>query len=1017
MSMPAQKIRPVREQYERMTDNLFKKRLQQKLKPQKKVLLDKKLAKFKQERERQELETKAWKEEIKMQEREAKDQKRKAELNKLQRNAGFMDEWLEKGLNDWRANMLKTKKREKEDADFKLKQAEKTLATSKRINQAIKTEAYKEIDDFERRMQGTKKKSTEIKQEEDSGDEMYQSTIPIKTKPIIHKDSKYKQLQYNKEREQRRRKILMEQGKMHKEFEAKRREDDLIDRMVRLSRQEQELEYEVWRTSQCKIIIEENRKLREARYHKREDLDTEVIMIREQEALSELINQLTISENIEKERADNYIVARNQYKHNDNSNSCKEFLDLIFDLSDEVFKHQQLANTPELDKRNWREWTQLFVNKLPMITNSPLTYTEATTEQGLDEANSRIDHLELLDYLASAHQWVRSSECVDKFVNNFGLGNIVRTLITWSYPKAPKVDRPKLALDVKLKLSIVGYAFGGKKTQAKMLCGKHGIAFISIEELLKEALKECSQENDQEEVKDTEKEKDPELEALGTEIKAVMLKGQEVTDEVYIKLIMYKLNKLFGFHTNADYYAKIKEAKIKEIKEHKNDPQVEKKHEEQVPEFKTTEEQVFNEEPSQKVEDEVIKDTEVKDNKEIEEDKEEVNKEEIDKKEDNKDEELFEKLKDDNEMLDEQIDPEDKVEEEENKGEVSIPEQEILDIEPEGQKVKGFILVDFPSTLYQAKLLEQALTGYICEEDKEVEIKDQLLAEASILASPTPLPPEAKELIPSGLDAVIWLKTTKTECIRRSFGLKKDLKNNFVYHVLYNPPLITKNDVVEKLQPEVDAELLNAILTDRHIAFDMARSALVKWLRGFGDERRGKCLLQEVDTPELKKEQGLKEAAVENIKTLNKKICEIVDAVLKANNEEDENYNKRIKDELEYNNKIAELKLEFERQSMIYEDEVIRYIMKQEEKKAKEEEAERLAKEQKKGKDPKAKKEVKKEVKKDAKEEENVQEEPKEEEKIPEPPVFPEIKPLDSENIKEEPEVQIEDQFKGKSYE
>lgn len=1031
MSMPAQKIRPVREQYEKMTDNFFKKRLQQKIKPQKEVLMDKKLARFKQEREHQERIMKLQQEEMKQQEGEAKEQKRRAELNKLQRNAGFMDEWLEKGLNDWRANMLKKKKREKEDENFKLKQAEMTLATIKRIKQTNKDDTYKEIEEFDKRMQTTKKKPLE-----DSGDEMLlQQTSGLKaTKPFIHRDSKYKQLQYNKEREQRRRKILMEQGKMHKEFEAKRREDDLIERMNRLSRQEQELEYEVWRTGQCKTVVEENRKLREARYHKREDLDTEVIMIREEEALTALRNQLTASELIEKERADSYIVARNQYKHNDHASSCQEFLDLIFDLSDEVFKHQQLLDSPEFDQRNWREWTQLFVDKLPMVANSPLVYLDETQEQSLEEANSRIDHLELLDYLTSIHQWSRSIECTDKPINNFDLGNIVRTLIKWSHPVPEKVDRPQLALDVKLKLSIVGYAFGGKKTQAKMLCDRHGIAFISVEELVKEALEECNTESEQEGVKKAEKKEDPELETLGSEVRTEMLKGKEISDEMYIKLITYKLNKLFGFYTKADYYQKVREEKTKEIEEHKDEPQVqEEKQEEPIaeplaePEVNVEEqpaEEQPAEEPSQKVEEEdkeVVKDEE--------EPMEEKNAEDSLGIEENKDQILPEELKDneeqnlepnpepnpeespDEEVKDQEPNPEDKAQEND---EIFIPEQEIgmpLDAEPEGQKVKGFILVDFPSTLRQAKLLEESLTGYICEEDKEIEVKDQLLAEAAILAEPTPLPPAPKELIPSGLDSVMWLKTTKTECIRRSFGLKKDLKNNFIYHVLYNPPPITENDVVEKLQPEIDSELLNSMLTDRHIAFDMARSALLKWLKKFGDEKRGRCLLQEIDTPELNKEQGLKEAAVENIKAVNKKICELIEKVLEANNEEDESYAKKVKEELEYNNKVAELKLEFERQSMAYEDEVVRYLAKQEEKKAREEEAERLAKEQKKG-GAKGKKEVKKEVK--GKVEESVQEEVKEEEeKIPEPPVFPEIQPFDSTNVEGEPEVQIEDQFKS----
>ena len=51
-------------------------------------------------------------------------------------------------------------------------------------------------------------------------------------------------------------------------MEHKRREDQIVNRIQRQSKQEEELAYEEWRTNQCKNIISENRKLREARYEK-----------------------------------------------------------------------------------------------------------------------------------------------------------------------------------------------------------------------------------------------------------------------------------------------------------------------------------------------------------------------------------------------------------------------------------------------------------------------------------------------------------------------------------------------------------------------------------------------------------------------------------------------------------------------------------------------------------------------------------------------------------------------------
>lgn len=48
---------------------------------------------------------------------EAKDkmrqETRRAQINKLQRNAGFMEEWQQKGVEDWKKNQTIKKDREK----------------------------------------------------------------------------------------------------------------------------------------------------------------------------------------------------------------------------------------------------------------------------------------------------------------------------------------------------------------------------------------------------------------------------------------------------------------------------------------------------------------------------------------------------------------------------------------------------------------------------------------------------------------------------------------------------------------------------------------------------------------------------------------------------------------------------------------------------------------------------------------------------------------------------------------
>ena len=46
---------------------------------------------------------------------------RRAQINKLQRNAGFMEEWQQKGIEDWKQNMAYKKEREQSQLEFQYK--------------------------------------------------------------------------------------------------------------------------------------------------------------------------------------------------------------------------------------------------------------------------------------------------------------------------------------------------------------------------------------------------------------------------------------------------------------------------------------------------------------------------------------------------------------------------------------------------------------------------------------------------------------------------------------------------------------------------------------------------------------------------------------------------------------------------------------------------------------------------------------------------------------------------------
>jgi hypothetical protein len=54
-----------------------------------------------------------------------KQEMRRIQINKLQRNAGFMEEWHQKGVEDWKKNQKRQRDREGKQLEFQLKQAQK----------------------------------------------------------------------------------------------------------------------------------------------------------------------------------------------------------------------------------------------------------------------------------------------------------------------------------------------------------------------------------------------------------------------------------------------------------------------------------------------------------------------------------------------------------------------------------------------------------------------------------------------------------------------------------------------------------------------------------------------------------------------------------------------------------------------------------------------------------------------------------------------------------------------------
>jgi hypothetical protein len=162
-------------------------------------------------------------------------------------------------------------------------------------------------------------------------------------------------------------------------------------------------------------------------------------------------------------------------------------------------------------------------------------------------------------------------------------------------------------------------------------------------------------------------------------------------------------------------------------------------------------------------------------------------------------------------------------------------------------KPTGWILVDFPSSLAQAKLLEEALGGFEPEVDRNESELSKYLKDACFLCQPNPKAEALEKLTQSGLDGVFWINTTPEECIRRAIGRRYDSHHENMYHIDDNPPASTSAPLCERLTPIEDPVRPNSTLIDRHLAFDKCASGLKKWLSKFGENDENWDLLQNIE--------------------------------------------------------------------------------------------------------------------------------------------------------------------------
>ena len=305
--------------------------------------------------------------------------------------------------------------------------------------------------------------------------------------------------------------------------------------MKRQSRQEKELDYEAWRTTQCKNIIVQNRTLRETQYERRRQYDVDLGIEKEQRLIVEMQEASSREMSHMGQRTTELKAYEQQSKKKQRTELCDQLMDKIFDIADEAYNHMQDLDSKEFDKRNWNNWIKLFVHKQNVAgTMKELLDSETAEDQTAcdTDAQRQLDESELYDYIKNEGQWPASLvaenkinladvlnpkvesaapakgakpagkapaqnevimdeadlEVADSAANNFIFGDVIDQLVKLHYPSRPDLKHPPTPNWLALKICLVGYPFSGKKTQAALIKEKYGLDVFIMEDLINEAM-------------------------------------------------------------------------------------------------------------------------------------------------------------------------------------------------------------------------------------------------------------------------------------------------------------------------------------------------------------------------------------------------------------------------------------------------------------------------------------------------------------------------------------------------
>jgi adenylate kinase family enzyme len=354
-----------------------------------------------------------------------------------------------------------------------------------------------------------------------------------------------------KERERRRKKVLLLHQQVQKEMEKRAMAQMIESKLLRQSKQERRIAEQLMQVRHEKEVMRENRVYREEQYSKARQIEYEQALEREQQLSLTLKNEYQQVVEMQMSQHFEILEQKKRKKHEKNERFCHHLVNQIVDLCFRTIDYKRLNDGKGVPPKKLREWKLLFQNDLPLNeVDFPLDrdfIPPSSDEPILDDEILKyaeeipyeirvLDTQELQDYVTFQGAWA----CADsKLIKNDGLSNLIEELFQITLP--PIEPYPVTIIPtVPLRIAITGKKYAGKSTLAKVLAEKYQLTILRIDDLVKDAIANADISVKKGKDKNSsEKDKKPlSKQQIGAKLQLAMLEGQAPEDSLLVALVL-----------------------------------------------------------------------------------------------------------------------------------------------------------------------------------------------------------------------------------------------------------------------------------------------------------------------------------------------------------------------------------------------------------------------------------------------------------------------------------------------